>query len=265
MHKHKSERKRLGGILPMSPLFVGFCAYGVIFWFLIIWIWLLVGRHPSTMKYVALGPVLGTLNLTAMLSIVHAVWAALFATWAWRYWRFGAQPRWVTLGSILAVFLALGSLELCNRNAAAAAATFDNDRVRTDAEMLAWFGEHEQALEAAVLLYKEVPLVRDNVERESLFELMWRSDTAWWVHHHDSLHRLGLRRDIHTSNSATRFAFEESVNAIGPRGTFKGYLYSEQPPSPLVSRLDDLEFDPEPGDRYRKIAGRWYLFVRNHR
>lgn len=265
MHSHSVAPRRLAGVLPLSPLFVGFCAYVLLFWFVVVWIWLVVGVYPSTLKFVALGPALGPLNLVAILSIVHAVWAVLFAAWIYRYWRTDSQSRWVTLFSVLPILAVLISLELCNRTAAAAAATYDNDRVRTDAEMLDHFSSHEKDWAKAVDLVRESTYVREHQNPIIVTNWVFTDEVTWRSWQHNCRSILGIKHDILASDGASRITFLQSVNATGPTGTFKGYVWSEKPLAPLVPSLDDVDLDHEPVTCYRIISGHWYLFVRNHR
>ncbi len=50
------------------------------------------------------------------------------------------------------------------------------------------------------------------------------------------------------------------MNAVGDRGIFKGYVYAEQAPSPLVASLDNIKRSD--GITYRHIKDNWYLYAR---
>jgi len=55
--------------------------------------------------------------------------------------------------------------------------------------------------------------------------------------------------------------FTEAINAIGSHGSFKGYLYSEERPAPLVPDLEAAASVQDKVKAYRSLGGHWYLYL----
>ena len=122
----------------------------------------------------------------------------------------------------------------------------------TDAVMLRYFQEHEREFAQLLEMYQTDPslderavdLESDSVSDPRLKEYM------------DLMDRLGV--DWTRPSEAGGVQFTTSSYGIVSSGWYKGYLYSDLSPSPLVSNISEAGYVD--GLRYRRIEGSWYLF-----
>ncbi len=262
-HKLTSPPDQSGALI-LRPFFAALWVYGLLFWF-IARMTVLLMDDTSVFKSYVLGPMIGSSPLVDVLSFLNLAWFLLLGFQAWRLWRQKSSPRWRAFG-VLAFGLALVvGMQLAVQGLTRTASIYDNDRILSDKEMIREFKKRNEGFNQLVVEIKR-DLARgpedEAFNHRALEALPGTDQVNWWNWMLDPYQKTGIMRGVQTDSAGQRIHFTKSVRAIGERGTFKGYLYAESPPSPLATNLDAIASDGAGLEIYRRIEGPWFLFLR---
>jgi hypothetical protein len=144
-------------------------------------------------------------------------------------------------------------------------------KLTSDDELIKRFHDHRTNFEKIVQMMNEDTNVRSIYEGHVWLDdtHVWQTDeqkgfsTARWNQYKElfpqlgspNIHRISKKGDIIeiASGSVVVYDTDDPYEKVV---TSKGYAYSLNEPSPLVSSLDDPEMNPS----YKRIAGNWYLY-----
>ena len=79
----------------------------------------------------------------------------------------------------------------------------------------------------------------------------------------DRIDALGVKlAAIDGATDPPRVVFSAGSSGWAMEGASKGFLYSTQPPAPILPSLDDVKLEPR-SSGFREIAPDWYLYLRH--
>ncbi len=250
----------------MHPIVILTMCYALVIWLGALWAFVQLGESPSVFKAMLLSPVFFSLSYLKLVSLGNAVLFLSLAFMGWRFARNSARPKWQAFTALSFTGLVLVSLQVGVLKAGAAADRFDHVVLPTDAELLAQFEQKRATFERLNTMMSEdtdVPR-RDARGYYTIWRFAWETaPTERAKLYSELLYELGLPGEVLGSPGELRYYY--GVEAIGLEGRFKGLLYAETAPRPLLPSLDDKHSAAAPSAGYRKLAEHWFVFFETTR
>lgn len=242
------------------PLCVTLVVYGHVMWFTYLWTMGGVdslGSDFSQYKVWALEPVVGTASLIDLLTFTNCAALMLLIVSAWELWL--ARPlRRHFIAIALAAFV-IGAYQYGVALHEEGAESYDNDRIRTEDELIAGFHDRRDTYEA------HVTRVLSQARRLGPDATYWNVIPSDWRWFNEKRRELkadgGAYRTCVLDQAAGRVWYIATRNGIGTDSLTQGYVFMTTP-STRASAWTPETPSASHFEQFRHLRENWYLFRR---